>query len=487
MRRWIAGALGVVVVFGGVSNVGAETTPGVFIQAYDQFLSELPNETVITFDDTVARGEVPLLPVGDHYSSLGVRFSPGASVLDFVEYGSHQFLYSRPNALMPNPSWEDLQWGSPIEVSFDRPVRAVGAFDTGTAGVGMRVYDTRGGLLEDHVIGPASGESVEAVFGGTIRAQADIGKVVFYQAVSPGTVSIDNLVWARPRLYGVFIGSNDYYIGDPNYADGTIKVNGRADAAAICAAFSHLVPFDGRTILEYDVTDLTKNPQTEIENALDGFDVSPGDNVVFFYSGHGGGHETDGAVDESLYVTRRADTGRVLDDELTAYFLDPTRRDSWRDVNKLFILDSCHSGGFWDGEDADLSSLDHVALLAAAQELKVALTSQWSFDNRRGRFSLALADALQETDGFAAADTNRDGLTVQELMSFLVGYPNYQNGITGYIKDGWGEDPVTIAWEPCLNSTDDFEMIIIPEPATLAFLALGGLAVVRRRTKRSRP
>ena len=194
----------------------------------------------------------------------------------------------------------------------------------------------------------------------------------------------------------------------------------------------------------------------------------------------GGGSLTDGSVDESIHATIRENTGEVLDDELTAYFLDPTRRDTWRDVNKLFILDSCHAGGFWGGEDADLSSLEHVALLAAASELEPALSSKDDNDNRQGVYSLVLADGLKKTGGFAAADTNKDGLTVQELAIFLADYPSYQNGITGFIRDGWPDDLVSIGWDPSLNLTDDFTMVV-PEPATLSLLALGGLAMLRRR------
>ena len=360
-------------------------------------------------------------------------------------------------------------------------VTAAGA-GAATISAGATVYVTLTEDISNYLTGPTTYTIVQtAGAGGTIvgtfdklNVPANTGALQFSLEYTPTQVNL--LVVPEPKTYGVFIGSNDYR------ADGTITLNGQEDADAVYAAFSQLVSFDDYTILKYDVTDVTGAPQAAIENALNSLSgkVSPGDNLIFFYAGHGGGSLTDGSVDESIHATIRENTGEVLDDELTAYFLDPTRRDTWRDVNKLFILDSCHAGGFWGGEDADLSSLEHVALLAAASELEPALSSKDDNDNRQGVYSLVLADGLKKTGGFAAADTNKDGLTVQELAIFLADYPSYQNGITGFIRDGWPDDLVSIGWDPSLNLTDDFTMVV-PEPATLSLLALGGLAMLRRR------
>ena len=277
----------------------------------------------------------------------------------------------------------------------------------------------------------------------------------------------------QAKTYGIFIGSNDYK------ADGTIKVNGQTDAEKVYAKFNQLVTFSDVKLLNYSVADTSSTPIGAIKAALDAYTnvLQPGDSLIFFYSGHGGGSTTNPAVNESLYVTKTAISGEFVDDDLTAWFLDGSRKDKWAGVNKMFILDSCFSGGFWNGENQDLNSLPKVALLAATGELQYAQADQ--DHNGEGFFSMALEDGLLKVGNWAKADVNKNGLTAEELRLWLENYVLPVNAV-GYVKQDWPDDLVPVEWQVVGAMSGDFEMVV-PEPATLSLLAAGGLLALRRR------
>ena len=54
-----------------------------------------------------------------------------------------------------------------------------------------------------------------------------------------------------------------------------------------------------------------------------------------------------------------------IDDDLVEMFSDP----KWTNVNKVFMIEGCFSGGFWGGGDeGDLEKLSKTVLLASSQE-----------------------------------------------------------------------------------------------------------------------
>lgn len=311
----------------------------------------------------------------------------------------------------------------------------------------------------------------------TLNIASDIndkGQIVGY-GKNPAGQTRAFLLTPVPKTYGLFIGSNDYTL----LGLGEIKVNGWADAALVKSRFEELYGFADARILNYKALGVLADPWRDIQGVLEEFNnaIRPGDTLIFFYSGHGGGSREDLGVDESLDVTW---LDRITDDALSTWFLDSSRRDKWTGVNKLFILDSCYSGGFWNGEDLDLSELDKVALLTAASELGLASVRP---EDGQGYFSVALEGGLEkELSGYARADIGKDGLTVEDLIDWLKDYPAYQNGITGYLKDGWSDELVTVQWGFTASVSPDFEMII-PEPTTLSLLAVGWFLVFRRRKK----
>lgn len=285
-------------------------------------------------------------------------------------------------------------------------------------------------------------------------------------------------IWTQPKphYYGIFVGSNDYK------ADGTVKVNGQLDAEKVYVEFSQLVTFSDVKFFYYNVANTSSKPTEAITAALDAYTnrLQPGDNLIFFYSGHGGGSTTDPAAEESLYVTKTAISGQFVDDDLTAWFLDGSRKDKWAGINKMFVLDSCFSGGFWNGENQDLNSLQKVALLAAAGELQYAEADP--DHNGEGFFSRALEDGLSKVGNWAKSDVNKDGLiTAEELKLWLENYALPVNAV-GYIKQDWPDDLVPVEWQVVGSMSGDFDMVV-PEPATLSLLALGGLAVLLRKRR----
>jgi hypothetical protein len=98
----------------------------------------------------------------------------------------------------------------------------------------------------------------------------------------------------------------------------------------------------------------------------------------------------------------------------------------------------------------------------------------------QGYFSLALAEGLEKVGRWARADAGKDGLSVQDLLDWLNSYPGYPSEITGYLKDGWSDELVTLQWGVTGTVSPDFDMVV-PEPASLSLLALGGLVLLRRR------
>jgi hypothetical protein len=115
--------------------------------------------------------------------------------------------------------------------------------------------------------------------------------------------------------------------------------------------------------------------------------VKPGDTFVMYLASHGS-FEWDGdevAVqaqydpsepwaripstgDELIFLSRSGSARYMSDDEFSALFDNST----WSDVNKLFIIDTCYSGGHWGsivlGDTGDLSRLSKSALIACAAE-----------------------------------------------------------------------------------------------------------------------
>lgn len=372
---------------------------------------------------------------------------------------------------------------------------------------------TDGVTFAEHVYSPSHRYCHEFVSDGspvTFRLNEVYEGGYNWYSDNSGGVNVD--IVAESALYAVCVGS-DHWKGLETWQ------NGKADANGIASKLEAFESCEETTTLYFDYTETEGNSEGLVFSALAALEDTIADNdiLVFFYSGHGSGGE---GLDETLAMNRHRegdcssvnDERSITDDELTDWFTSDVelvdrrmRRDIWANVNKLFILDSCNSGGFANGIDADgaggvrsdmdLEGLNKAAILAACEEIQNTGTNFWG----RGEFTLAVERALAISEGYAAADAERDGLSFQDLKDFLQQeweklVAASPRGYDGYIKrDPAGDDlvlehflPTYFAW-----SSDDFDMNLkasaIPEPTTVALVALAmtGLGSYVRKRRRS--
>jgi hypothetical protein len=306
---------------------------------------------------------------------------------------------------------------------------------------------------------------------------------------------------SEPKLHALLMGVDD--IGWDKNSNWFVVQRGQADARAIEGKLSDFSMYEASTLLPFDYDTTGDTSATEVFTALEHRiepNVVAGDLFVFYFAGHGLGGKL---IDEDIGFNETGAENAITDDELVAWFDSDImvngrmRRDIWANVNKLFILDSCGSGGFGRSEDLwpedDLMSLPHTALLAACEEDELTGTAVFPpWDLGRGKFTLMLEKALDIADGYARADVDKNGLSFAELESFLRDEVAQSTDYDGYIRlHPCGDDdfalqtfhPSYFAW-----ASDDFEMSLlpIPEPSTLFLLLIGsgGIAIRRRRSGR---
>lgn len=169
----------------------------------------------------------------------------------------------------------------------------------------------------------------------------------------------------------------------------------------------------------------------------------------------------------------------LFDDDFSGYFTG----SEWANINKLFILDTCFSGGFAGsteyGDTGDLSRLPRFALMAAAPETHFAGSHYDSeAGGQVGNMGAALVNALNQLK-------DHDSITYEDLWQLIQAEAGLYVGSTGSIlgfEDGWDSEFKVDSVDMYSTMSSDFEMSLgIPEPATVLLLALGGLAVLRRR------
>ena len=286
---------------------------------------------------------------------------------------------------------------------------------------------------------------------------------------TPGRTWADSDILAiddsEPQLYALCIG-----------VDNAWPASGAEDARAIWAT---LRQFDGWA--EHNPPPLILDPNIGGEsNLADVRDavgrlaarVRPGDGLIFYFCGHGSfledideGEtpvwipfiEMDNRSDEYLLVTDRSVVHHVSDDLLLSE--DWFGNDTWAEVDKVFLLDACHSGGFMGDhnpdDDGDLEKLPRTAVLAAAPEWGPAFAV-----DGRGLWSLRLELRLwtmRTIDDLAGSmvDWDWSEYVGQELPLLSGFFP--PEGTTA-----------TFVWEPYYAATDDFDFDAVMAGMSLA-------------------
>lgn len=174
------------------------------------------------------------------------------------------------------------------------------------------------------------------------------------------------------------------------------------------------------------------------------------------------------ACDETLFISGGG-AGSVGDDALT------TAMNAFNaNVNKLAFLDSCFSGGFWNGTDAgDLDGVVNQSLIAAADENSTApgssnITNNWITWMGLNAFNLQAMNAAALTGMFNAV---KPGVVNNPQQKMPPGFPETY-------------DPIFESFPGAPNHPANAEIYTnttIPSPGSLAVLGMGSLVLVTRR------
>ena len=256
------------------------------------------------------------------------------------------------------------------------------------------------------------------------------------------------------RMYGLCVGSTDRTL---------LSSNRGGDAAASVAAAlrefdRHKNPED-TVVLQFDYDEEGINSSTSVRESVEAFEqiVKPGDLFVFYVATHG----TGGSNGVEIIGLNESGVGsQIYDWELTSWF----DSDAWNEVNKLFILNTCHAGGFGYGNDGgagtqdNLAGLPRSAILAACDE-DGDTGSNWltGFPS----FTETVLDALQITDGYATADSNQNGLDFDELQAFVQAEVASKGSYDGYVMLHPASDDIPLeTFSPTFYSwfSEDFEL-----------------------------
>jgi hypothetical protein len=269
-----------------------------------------------------------------------------------------------------------------------------------------------------------------------------------------------------PRLFGISIGQNDF-----------IGVHGGKGATAVFNRLSQQSTWvtnssQGNTTQPIIFETANIDSQESVLSSLDAMQVRPGDTLVFYYNGHGGtGQIHDEPADErAIIVEGNADQHDEYldvgfsDDDLVFIFSDP----KWQGVRKIFLLDACHSGGFFGGDDfGDLEKLDNVALFAAAPEDKNTYSVFYSIDD----FGMGIWTREALLPALDANGLNFDALADALAQNSALAFAQFE-GAEAYILGSPGDVATIDSLTTISGHSSDFNTLksVIPVPESTSAL-----------------
>lgn len=282
--------------------------------------------------------------------------------------------------------------------------------------------------------------------------------------------------------------------------DGTVDSNWDADVDTITNALIGTGSWQAGNI-----TELKNGNRASITNCLNNAKTKsvPGDEFVFFFSGHGGSNSLTpdtSEVGESLSSDNHiliGDTTPGTRDYMTDDQLADLLSGFKQSVTMSVVLDSCYSHGFSDGAD-DLGSVtqvngtpqpagDHIALVSSTTSEKP--TCGIGFTDK-------LAEGLMKMNGMFKADTDKDGVvTTEEFGDYAQNYVATENPKCTDQSCPIPDEPESSYFG--VNGCDPFSDEVctqigqtVPEPSStmplIAFGLLGTASTLKHKQKPSK-
>ena len=202
--------------------------------------------------------------------------------------------------------------------------------------------------------------------------------------------------------YAIVIGISNYpgTANDLNYCDD--------DAMEMSQTLVSKYGFSSKNIILLLDLSATREAVVDAISAVKA-DAKAGDEVVFFYSGHGGrGKANDGDLeqtDECIWLHDGVRLQALWDGELAAEF------SGWDTNRMIFIFDSCYAGGM-----TDLAAPGRVIAMASTEN---SLSAEYS-TLENGEFTYWM---IEQGMRFALADRfdnlpNKSDVTIEEAWDF---------------------------------------------------------------------
>jgi hypothetical protein len=283
--------------------------------------------------------------------------------------------------------------------------------------------------------------------------------------------------------------------GVPDYG---ISISGDSAASAVDAALSKLPGVIDHQLLRLTAGYGQNNSANvgALHTFINNITVQPGDTFIFYVNAHAGtgtppwDHPIAGVLGPTqLSLTSSvSNPGETVDAATFASWFSGTK---WQEVNKLFLMDTCHAYGFWQGQDPAktyLSALPHCAIIAASTEAALSSWHTYSDGYVGGELGHAVIGALGQVSGvFDFGDFLSE---VQRQGQFVPSDNGFVQGTSEYVYGAPLLEPLPVVIIGA--SSSDFQLNAVssvPEPSVLSLLAMGGAGLLRicgRATLRSK-